>query len=332
MPDNDITGKITLIIQADTTQATGAASGAGSSSARATATAGRSNQNTAPTAAQKRTEQFYTKIDKGIGTVVKGFAAGGIITVLAQYSKLAAQVLGVVGDIIGAIVDVFLMPFMPLFAKIFEKLAPLIPVLMELFDDLVTPLVDLIVPIIKVLGPMILEVAKILGPLIKSIGMTVALLTAPFFKSIEVGILLLTKILTPLADFMDAWNKKFSGPAPTTDSSGLGLTTGGSRPTASSGLGLTTGGSRPTSTTGYAIPNGLNLLGKRLGGEVSRDGMYYLHRGENVQTSTKSSDAPIVFNISNNLEIGSVADINYLVSMLEKSITDKLTTISRRTA
>ena len=317
MPDNDITGKITLIIQADTTQATGAASGAGSSSARATATAGRSNQNTAPTAAQKRTEQFYTKIDKGIGTVVKGFAAGGIITVLAQYSKLAAQVLGVVGDIIGAIVDVFLMPFMPLFAKIFEKLAPLIPVLMELFDDLVTPLVDLIVPIIEVLGPMILEVAKILGPLIKSIGMTVALLTAPFFKSIEVGILLLTKILTPLADFMDAWNKKFSGPAPTT---------------ASSGLGLTTGGSRPTSTTGYAIPNGLNLLGKRLGGEVSRDGMYYLHRGENVQTSTKSSDAPIVFNISNNLEIGSVADINYLVSMLEKSITDKLTTISRRTA
>ena len=317
MPDNDITGKITLIIQADTTQATGAASGAGSSSARATATAGRSNQNTAPTAAQKRTEQFYTKIDKGIGTVVKGFAAGGIITVLAQYSKLAAQVLGVVGDIIGAIVDVFLMPFMPLFAKIFEKLAPLIPVLMELFDDLVTPLVDLIVPIIKVLGPMILEVAKILGPLIKSIGMTVALLTAPFFKSIEVGILLLTKILTPLADFMDAWNKKFSGPAPTT---------------AFSGLGLTTGGSRPTSTTGYAIPNGLNLLGKRLGGEVSRDGMYYLHRGENVQTSTKSSDAPIVFNISNNLEIGSVADINYLVSMLEKSITDKLTTISRRTA
>ena len=317
MPDNDITGKITLIIQADTTQATGAASGAGSSSARATATAGRSNQNTAPTAAQKRTEQFYTKIDKGIGTVVKGFAAGGIITVLAQYSKLAAQVLGVVGDIIGAIVDVFLMPFMPLFAKIFEKLAPLIPVLMELFDDLITPLVDLIVPIIEVLGPMILEVAKILGPLIKSIGMTVALLTAPFFKSIEVGILLLTKILTPLADFMDAWNKKFSGPAPTT---------------ASSGLGLTTGGSRPTSTTGYAIPNGLNLLGKRLGGEVSRDGMYYLHRGENVQTSTKSSDAPIVFNISNNLEIGSVADINYLVSMLEKSITDKLTTISRRTA
>ena len=156
--------------------------------------------------------------------------------------------------------------------------------------------------------------------------MTVALLTAPFFKSIEVGILLLTKILTPLADFMDAWNKKFSGPAPTTASSGLGLTTGGSRPTS------TTGGSRPTSTTGYAIPNGLNLLGKRLGGEVSRDGMYYLHRGENVQTSTKSSDAPIVFNISNNLEIGSVADINYLVSMLEKSITDKLTTISRRTA
>ena len=101
-----------------------------------------------PSAGKKQTEFFSNSL-----SLFKRFlpflGIGGGIFALVKSSKAMGTVLESLLSIVGAVVDVILMPLMPIFAKILEAVAPLIPRLMGLADAIITPFVNIIIPLME---------------------------------------------------------------------------------------------------------------------------------------------------------------------------------------
>ena len=315
MSQDDLSGVIKLIIESENKTNNNQTS---STSSNSTNNSG--NSTAKPTNTEKKSLKFYESIDKGINNTVKFLGGGGLIQVLAKHSQAANAILSGLLDIVGAIIDVFLMPFMPLFVKIMTILTPLIPILMKYFDALITPIIDLLIPILDSLGPIITDTIESLIPIITEAINLITNILRPIL-SVITSILgeVTVKQRTPeekveekayVAKYYEDQSKKSFWDIAKESANIF----------------------HPYISPEQQWSRDHDFPKKRLGGEIARDGIYYLHRGEYVNTSTKDnkSESPIIFNVVNNLELGSVSDVNYLVSMLEKQITGKLTNIARR--
>lgn len=252
---------------------------------------------------QRKQLDFFDKA----GTLFKRWlpylGIGGGIYALVKGSKLMGATMQSLLDIIGAVIDAFIMPLMPIFMKIFEAVAPMIPKFMEMAEAIVGPIVTKILPIID-------------------------------------------KILTQITGFFDAWSlqnkeavEKFTGEKfePITTPEGPAWTIAPNPEEQESWI------NRWFKWYNEQIDKAINLadrlpdwlkgplLGqKQLGGYIPRTGMYMLHRGEEVKTSVSQSATPVIIQNEFNLAVGSAADVDFLVSELERRVTTRLTDIVRR--
>jgi len=294
MPQDDLSGVIKLIIESNSQTSSSSAGGTSPSSGQSSAgTAG-------GTTNEKKALKFYENIDKGINNTTKFLAGGGLLSVLAKYSQAANAVLNGILDIVGAVVDMFLIPSMPLFAKIFEKIAPLMPVLMDLFDQLITPIIDALIPLVETSIPLIIEVIEQIAPLLK-----------PMFD--QLGI-----IIKALVDSINWIIGKSGGPIM------VGKQLSGAASIMASPI---TQGAQTFSN--YDPQRSfIGQFAENIGKELLRS--YHLMSDKSSASNINKNDAPITFNIQNNLELGNVSDVNYLSSMLGKQVSNNLTSVARR--
>ena len=112
---------------------------------------------------------------------------------LIKHSKVLSSVSGAMFDILSAIVDVFLMPLMPIFIAIMNAIVPLIPVIQKISSDILTPIVDGITKIVTPIANIVLKIAELIGHIVevkeiaKIIGATLALYVSSAVLSKIVG-------------------------------------------------------------------------------------------------------------------------------------------------
>ena len=74
---------------------------------------------------------------------------GGLLYVMYHSSQIVGETMKTIGQILGAIMDVILLPLMPIFVAIVEAIVPLIPHIQAMSKAFFEPIVNWIVPKIK---------------------------------------------------------------------------------------------------------------------------------------------------------------------------------------
>jgi len=103
----------------------------------------------AQTPLQKKQLGFFQGIFKTTAKFLPLLAVAGGIAMLIKKSKVTSAATEAISEILGAIMDVILMPLMPIFVKIMEAIVPLVPIFARLADFVLTPLVNVLVPILE---------------------------------------------------------------------------------------------------------------------------------------------------------------------------------------
>jgi hypothetical protein len=121
-----------ILIQDDTT-AGGGAGGTGAAGAAGAA-------EDADT--QNRTKQFHDQFSQFFSWFKPFVVVGGLFYQLYQNSQIIATVVKTMNQIMGAIVDVILLPLVPIFTAIVNAIVPLIPIIQRLSDAFFRPIVE----------------------------------------------------------------------------------------------------------------------------------------------------------------------------------------------
>jgi hypothetical protein len=94
---------------------------------------------------QSRTKQAQENFNQLFGWFKPFVVVGGIFYMLYQHSQIVSTVMGTIGKILGAIMDVILLPLMPLFVAVVNAIVPLIPIIQKLSEAFFKPIVDFLV-------------------------------------------------------------------------------------------------------------------------------------------------------------------------------------------
>ena len=94
---------------------------------------------------QARTKEFQERSMQLFGWFKPFVITGGIFYMLYQHSQIVSNVMATIGKILGAIMDVILLPLMPLFVAVVNAIVPLIPIIQKMSDAFFKPIVDFLV-------------------------------------------------------------------------------------------------------------------------------------------------------------------------------------------
>lgn len=92
----------------------------------------------------QKTRTFFEQATEQFKNLKPFIVTGGLLYIMYQNSQITSTVMKTIGQILGAIMDVILLPFMPLFTKMVEIIVPLIPEIQKLADAFFTPIVDFV--------------------------------------------------------------------------------------------------------------------------------------------------------------------------------------------
>ena len=212
----------------------------------------------ADTPAQKQMATNMGGMAKGLGRFIPFMMGVAGIAGLLKLSKVFSSTMQAIMDILSAIVDVFLMPFMPIFVAILEAIAPLIPKLAEFAHKIASPLIEALLPVLKF----------ILDNLIKYSDLILTFVE----KIVLFPIAQLVTVLTAIEGLIGGV-KTFLGEAKATIAEGP-------RSIAEAVLPTIIPGMLPMKIGEFI---GRQILGRQLGAyNVPKTGLAMLHRGEEV--------------------------------------------------
>ena len=113
----------------------------------------------------------------GFGKKMLPFAGlAGIVGVIIGLIRRSATFMAAIGgimDILGAFIDVLLAPLMPLIGEVFKLIAPFIPVIQKAANALIGPVISFLTAILDPLIEMLPVITEALEGVFESLGSTI---------------------------------------------------------------------------------------------------------------------------------------------------------------